>query len=510
MSVRNWRMQGFRAASIGALLAVALLGSGCEEGVKYAAGSRSGFEQGPSTRDGVLAVTVRDEEGEPWVGANVSVSAENPSWSDSLQTDARGTVTLRGVPPRVRVGVSDEGARAETRDMAVAQSGITELAVTLSYSRNQPTVALLPVHVLPEQVSADRTELTLEVQLVAAKDAPFLSGYGLSVPGLSLQLGEWDEYGSGRQCWVHANEENGALGCGEPWRPGVYTVTLEEFHHDPKATQSIPGWGTPFGSALLLLEQSHRVALRDPDGRRMFAARRASERLLGAGAVAVAGFAGPGGDQAPPALLPVLPLWSPLGEASAYSVDSPALAAATTTLLPMSGGAAPVLSAWQAAMELVASYAPAGGRVLIGALGGDDDSGISGVERQLALDALRARRQQADIRSIVISGASYEQIADRRATAALAAALEAPLVALGFGSDWFNPWPSGIFGALDLAADLALGVPLPTLSARFRVRSAEPGAFRSGDTLYGAVLVDSITCPMTCWEIPLEFAVAIP
>jgi len=48
------------------------------------------------------------------------------------------------------------------------------------------------------------------------------------------------------------------------------------------------------------------------------------------------------------------------------------------------------------------------------------------------------------------------------------------------------------------------------VSAVFRVKANQPGAFPVGATLHGAVYVESDICPMGCWELPLEFAVEIP
>ncbi len=110
----------------------------------------------------------------------------------------------------------------------------------------------------------------------------------------------------------------------------------------------------------------------------------------------------------------------------------------------------------------------------------------------------------------LISAAPGAQRSERLALAELSAALRAPAVSLGvyYDSNDLSGWAAGSFAALDLAADLIDGFPLPALSAVFHVKADEP--FAAGALLYGAVYVESESCPMGCSEIPLEFAVEIP
>jgi hypothetical protein len=72
-------------------------------------------------------------------------------------------------------------------------------------------------------------------------------------------------------------------------------------------------------------------------------------------------------------------------------------------------------------------------------------------------------------------------------------------------------WAGGSFGALDLAADLLDGLPLPTLSATFRVTADGPDAFLPGAILHGVVYLDTEFCGWEeCYQLPIEFAVRIP
>jgi hypothetical protein len=133
--------------------------------------------------------------------------------------------------------------------------------------------------------------------------------------------------------------------------------------------------------------------------------------------------------------------------------------------------------------------------------------------RRSALGALRQQRDTAGIQLVLIAGAPGSGPAERFAVADLAAVLRAPSISLGFRSSSKNSgqtWAAGSFAAWDLAADLIRGLPLPTLSAAFRIKAKPPILFAAGATLYGVIYVETDSCPMGCAEFPLEFAVEIP
>jgi hypothetical protein len=174
-------------------------------------------------------------------------------------------------------------------------------------------------------------------------------------------------------------------------------------------------------------------------------------------------------------------------------------------LEPYVGGTAPVFEAFQAAMTVTAASAPSGNRAVVAMLGGGDDRDMSEAARTSALAALRQQRVATGIQSVLIVGAPTRST-ERLALANLAAALHAPAISLGLT----QTWAAGSFAAFDLAADLIGGLPLPTLSAAFRVKAKSPTTFSAGTTLYGVVYVESDSCPMGCAEVPLEFAVEIP
>ena len=156
----------------------------------------------------------------------------------SGRTGSNGTVSIGSVPAVVRVYVSHEfGVPSRNDDVAVATQGRTLLSVIMPAGRPRPTVALLPVSIKPGSVSDDRSELTLEVTLVASSAAPFTpAGYGdyssQSTPALGLALGQWDK-DEQRQCFVWLDRIRTEPSCGTPWgSESPYTVSVERFTYD--------------------------------------------------------------------------------------------------------------------------------------------------------------------------------------------------------------------------------------------------------------------------------------
>jgi hypothetical protein len=467
----------------------------------------------PVTGTGKLTVAVTDVEGRPLVEAYVSVFNRNQTGIvGSGRTGSNGTVTIGSAPAMVLVHVGHEfGVLSRNADVAVAQQGSTLLPVILLADRPRPTVALLPVSIKPGSLSIDRSELTLEVTLVASAAAPFTpAGYGdysaESTPSLGLALGQWDDDAQ-RQCFVWLDRTRTEPSCGVPWGSGSpYTVSVERFIYDRNGTVPQLGMQGPARSALLLMDQSRRVAELDPDARRSFALRqfikRATDRAQPEGLL-LAGFAG--SDNSSASALPSQPLWLPLGAGSPFSEDGAALKSAVGMLEPYVGGTAPVFEALQEAITVAAASAPSGNRAIVAMLGGGDDRDMSEAVRTSALAALRQNRDASSIQSVLIVGAPTRST-ERLALANLATALRAPAISLGLK----QTWAAGSFAAFDLAADLIEGLPLPTLSATFRVKAKSPTTFSAGTTLYGVVYVEGDSCPMGCAEIPLEFAVEIP
>jgi hypothetical protein len=424
--------------------------------------------------------------------------------------------TIDSVPAAARVHVlQDFGEHYRSGNVDVAQEGVTFLAVTLRPARQQPTVALLPLSIPPISVNADRSELTLEVTLVASSSASFTpSSYGESLPTLVLALGQSYEQGSTLQCLDWLDRERAVTSC-NPLAASPYAVSVVRFDYDAVGTVPLLAQQGPARSAMLLMDQSGRVAERDPGAKRSFAARAFIARTISSPepkSLSVAGFAADGGDAGARAFLPERPLWVPLGAGSVFTTDRAVLQAAVGLLEPLVSGSAPVFDALQAAFALTVAEAPPGNRAVVALLAGGDDRDMSEAARKAALASLRRQRDDAGIQSVLIAGAALAQRGERAALAELSAALRAPMISLGVRPPGFrgSTWEAGSYAALDLAADLIDGAPLPTLSAVFNVRAHEPGAFPAGATLRGALHIESDLCPMGCWEIPLEFAVEIP
>ena len=470
------------------------------------------------TGSGTLVVSVSDPEGRALDDAAVDVF--NPTQTviiGSARTGTTGVASIDAVPATVLVYVHHSfGESYRNQDVAVAQQGVTQLAVTLEPSRPKPTVALLPASIPAESVSADRSELTLRITLVAPAAAPFVpAGYGdysaVATPSLGLALGKFediDTYATPRQCFVWLDRGRTAPSCGTPWGETPYTVSVLKFDYDPFGAVpllAVPGRAR---SAMLVMDQADRVAELDPGARRSFAVRRFIARALdssGLEGLSVAGIARDGNAPAGPAALPEQPLWVPLSASAVFSTDRVALDAAVSILEPLVGGSAPVFEGLEAALALTARRAPPGNRAVIAMLGGGD-SDVSESARLAALASLRQQRDDTQVQSVLIAAAPVDQSGERWALAELAAALRAPTISLGAS----QTWGAGAFAAWDLAGDLLDGLPLRTLSAEFRVKTNQPDGFRPRTTLHGIVYVESNICPMGCWEMPLEFAAEIP
>ncbi|HEY7671865.1 MAG TPA: carboxypeptidase-like regulatory domain-containing protein [Gammaproteobacteria bacterium] len=478
----------------------------------------------PPPGTGTLTVSVADPEGRPLVDATVSVF--NPAQAQvvgSTRTGTTGVATVGSVPATALVYVHHAfGESYRNGNVDVAQQGVTLLSVTLQPGRPMPTVALLPVSIPADSIGEDRSELALHIKVVASGSAPFVpAGYGdysvASTPALGLALGARDSAGSSYSCLVWLDTRRTVPACGGPWGESPYTVSVEEFSYDRAGTVPLLASPGPARSAMLIMDQSARVSGLDPGVRRSFAARQFIARTLAPSnpkSLSVAGLAGDGGNASAPVSLPEQPLWLPLAPGTLFSTDRAVLDAAVAVLEPMVGGSAPVFDGLEAAFKLSATEAPPGSRAVVALIGGSDDRDMSESERRAALAALRRQRDDTGIQTVLIAAAPAIAYREHEALAELAAALRAPAVSLGVTEDsagfYGQAWAAGSFAALDLAANLIDAVPLPTLSAVFRIRASTANAFPAGATLYGVAYVESDICPMGCWEIPLVFAAEIP
>ena len=485
-------------ASIVAVLALAAALAACGGG----GGTPSPSAPQPdAVATGTLTVTVTDPEGEPLANAMVTVfDGQQTVVIGNAASDQDGIATFNAVPSTALVTVTHSLGYCRIEVADVRQAGST--AVTAVVQPSSPvTVALHPVTVAAGSISADRTELELHVAIVASETARFVpssyGSYAASQPTPYLRLDD---------CIVWLDSLRTTPTC-------VYEssgrVAAADFSFDPVGTPAAPSARGPY-SALLLLDQSRRVADYDPYDLRTLAAKhfiRRARSSTQADLVAVAGFARQGGDASWPPLLQQLPLWVPPNTATVFSADRFAQEAAVDTLRPLVGGTAPVFDALGAALTLTAAQAPATGRrAIVALLGGGDDSGLSESQRHAALASLRQQQADTGIQVVLVAGRLDVDSVERRNLAELAAALRAPIIYSGYPKDW-RETGDGLYSALDLAADLLAGSALPSVEAIFRMKSDQPGGFQSGPALHGTLWIESDLCPMGCAELPLECAV---
>ena len=452
---------------------------------------------------GSLTVTVTDPDGKALANAVVTVyDGQQTALVDIADSDQNGMVTIGAVPSAALVYVDHPLGHSRIEIADVRQTGSTEITAIVQ-AASPVTVALLPVTIPAGSISADRTELELHVSIVASEKGRFepssYGSYAASQPTPYLRLDD---------CMVWLDSLRTTPTC-------VYEssgrVTATGFSFEPVGVPAPPAARGPY-SALLLLDQSRRVADYDPYGLRTLAAKhfiRRARSSTQADLIAVAGFAGQGGDASRPPLLQQLPLWAPPDAATVFTADRFAREAAVDSLEPLVGGSAPVFDALGAALRLTAVQAPATGRrAIVALLGGGDDSGLSESQRQAALDSLRQQQADTGIQVVLIAGRLDAHSVERKNLAELASALRAPIIYAGYPRDYRED-RDGLYSALDLAADLLAGSALPSVEAVFRMKSDQPSGFQSGPALHGTLWIESDVCPMGCWELPLEFAVDI-
>ena len=462
----------------------------------------------PTQGTGFLVVTATDPDGKSLTNFRVTIFNESQNRTVAkADSGSSGVASFNALPAAVRVSVShplgDDNRRVEVR-----QAGPTTLSVAIQ--PRSPTFALLSASVPAEGISADRTELDLHVTIVASALTRFTpSSYGFytptSPPTPLLRL---------RDCsvWLDSSWlDSSHLTPSCDWK-GAKAAVVSDYDYDPIGTPA-PAAAQEQYNVLLLLDQSRRATDYDPDGLRTFAAKHFIRRARSdpqADLIAVAGFAGRDADASSPPLLQRLPLWVASNTATVFSGDRFAQEGALDILQPLVGGSAPVFDALRAALTLTAAETPATGRRgIVALLGGDDDSVLSESQRQAALASLRQLRDDAGVQPILIAGRLDENSSQRLALAELAAALRAPIIYAGYPRNWSLP-RDGLYGAVDLAADLLARSALPTVKAVFRMKSDQPGGFQRDSMLHGILYVESDVCDMGCAELPLQFAAEIP
>jgi hypothetical protein len=454
---------------------------------------------------GTATVLVTDPEGGPLFNASVSVLDEwNRRYLPAEFTGADGTVTIRGAPNWLRISVTHGLGYRQSESFRMEPGGSVRIAVTID-PRDLVSVAMLPARIPAASVSGDRTELTVQLTLVADSSMGFQpSSYGSPSATPMVRVGD---------CWTWLEPGETQPACQYAAPANVATVSLR---YQPGAV----AWSgvTAQRSALLLLDQGTRSAHYDPDRVRWFAAGRMLQRIAaqatpgGTPQLTFAGFTSTAGGSFVPLQLPA-PAWNELDPAGAFLAEPVQQRTTLNSLQSMGGGLAPLVPALQAATDLMATSAPAGSRALVILTGGAD--AVSGtIEQQDQALATRVAPAQraAGIRTLLVAGQLPEASPERARLAQMAALLDAPLIFSGYPANWrpeFNPF-DGLHTAMALAADITGGAALPTLEAAFRLRTDAARPFVSGALLEGTVYIESDLCPMGCAEIPLAFAARIP
>ena len=466
---------------------------------------------------GRLTVSVIDPDGIPLANAKVTVQSEVPAIGVSYgrnnvaDTDQLGLATFDPAPEAVKFCVESMIGDYCSGRVVVAAGQSTTYSVTIQPD-SPATVALFPVTVPAGGVSADRTELDLHVHLVGSAMAPFAGSNFRSYP-IWPPFETWSPVVRLGDCsvWLGSDLVWPRPPCGKSSGLPVMQV---DFDFSLAGMPSPPLAQGPY-SALLLLEQSKRVADYDPYGMRNRAVKhfiRRGRSIPQPDLIGVAGFAGVSADATSQPLLQTLPLWAPANAVNLFSGDVLDQEAAVDVLRPLIGGNAPLFDALRVAMALTSARAPATGRrVIVALLGGGDDSGLSAAERVAALTSLRQQQADTGIEVVLIAYRLESDSVERENLAELAAALHAPIIYAGFPRD--SGWRAdGLYEALDLASDLLSGSALPTLNAVYRMKSDQPGGFRADSILHDSVFMESGLCEWDwgCSILPLQFAVEVP
>lgn len=123
------------------------------------------------------------------------------------------------------------------------------------------------------------------------------------------------------------------------------------------------------------------------------------------------------------------------------------------------------------------------------------------------------------MQTILVAGRLDDGSPELAALGELAAALQAPLIISSYlrtsdrdsvsGTTTITNY-DGLYAAMELAADLLGGAPLQSLTATFRLKTAEPGGFRSGSRFGESVFVEIDYCGMGCVAVEFPFVVTVP
>ena len=456
-----------------AIAAMFALSSACGGG-----GSSAPTSAPPPAPGTELRVTVVDPLGDPVQGLDVNLPSVSSTFTP--RTNADGQVVFRAsFQSDVTVAAWGDSDRiGVVSGSAVVTPHTDEVTVTVNPA-SQAGFAIASAGVDPPLISADGR--TLEFSL----------GF---LPADRYDEVAWDEYVSVR---VQDCASTQALQCvtgattGTGYRASDGSANPQA--GAPLAVSTLQRQSRPYAVALLI-DQSTRMAERDPTDIRVFATKYfmafggpADSLLFGAFATGAA--------TTDPARLPQTPL-------SLFPIENPAFGAfdhalfATADELPvLEGGAAPLYAAIDRALDFTADRAPMQTpRAIVVLSSGDDaactpdDAGCR--DTRVALIA-KARAYDVALVTLGVRGQ-----ADRALTAL---SLAGGITATGSPNE---------FGVLLRLACEWLGGSAGIGVARFRIEADTPGTFASGRAVNGDVRVS--VCPWDCYEATVPFAVELP
>lgn len=480
-----------------ALTALVVLLPGCS-GHTYPDPAGTGGGGNPTTPQPLraLEVQVTGPGGIPLAGAEVRVSTSRYSPGLTRISDAAGMARFDAVSPTFVISASHSFGY-HFADAAVIPDNAPYQA-RLAHHK-QTTVALLPARVISGSVSADRRQLDLAFTLVASASQPLApASYATTSAMPYIALGN---------CWLWLEHAQEIPACRFA---APEATTVVSYAYDPTGAPAWPDATSPF-SATLLLDQAQRAADYDPHGLRWLAARHFRQQLAG-GASSITGLAG---NSTTPAWAPLIlppPAWNETPSPAAFAADPVLQQSALENLRTTGGGTSPVLEALAMVRQLLVAHAPAGRKSLVAVLGGGDESTMTQMQRQAVLDQLGQEFAAGALTTVIVASRLAEDSPARQQLAEIATALQAPLVIAGKPANWLEEYADsdGLYQALELAAEIVSGAPLPTLNVIFRLRRDTGAPFESGTMLRGTVNVESELCPMGCAELPLPFAARIP
>jgi hypothetical protein len=449
----------------------------------------------PSLPPGTLIVEVLGEDGTPLPGVSITLNAL-PGDASSASTGLDGTASIETVPGPRTLRLRTPGLDTHRLHVNIPSGGEARYRVRmLPTARFAP--AMLPARIQPGSLSADGTELTLELGLVANHSPgfdrpafpgavpPMSFGYCKSVIDRDTHQPQCEQLGDNQILALEYNEEG--------------------------APADIP----PANVAMLLVDHNGDTQDADTRGHRWRAARYFAREFTarsGGGLLAVAAFSG-----GPEASVPFSPLLlpPPVGNAGDPSALFTSGAAPLQDMLNpdhfTSNGNRDTPEAIAAALQLMAAHAPQGSRALVvitGPLESDPDDAT--------LSRLAELRATAGAEVVLVSRPLEYWSVGRPRLAALASALQATTIVanLPLGSAEFpiqDP-DLGLVQAMELATAWLTGEPLPTLKVTYRVKSWSPELFRRGELLRSEVKFEAATdiCPGFCDIVPVGFAARIP